>query len=291
MARLGRLTRSVLFVPGINTALLRDLPRLACDAAMLDLEDAVAPAKKLDARALVADAITGSLGLNTEIAVRINPLASAWGAADLARAVAAGADAIVVPKVDSAAILSEVAAAMDDHGAPPSMRIWAMIETPRGVLNVDSIATSHSRLSTLVAGTSDLSKELRIELTPCRHALVPSLAMIVLAARANDLAAIDGVHFDVTQTAAFDAQLRHGVEMGFDGKTLLHASTIDKANAAFSPTQAQLQYARDVVAAHKEAMDTSAGIVVLNGKLIEQVYVKAAHDILAKHEAIRAKTH
>ncbi|EQC42843.1 hypothetical protein SDRG_00562 [Saprolegnia diclina VS20] len=270
MARLGRLTRSVLFVPGVNTSLLRDLPRLACDAAMLDLEDAVGPAKKPEARALVADAVTGGLRAHAEIAVRINPLASAWGAADLARAVAAGADAIVVPKVDSAAIVAEVAAAMDAQGAPPTMGIWAMIETPRGVLNVESIASSHPRLSTLVAGTSDLSKELRIELTPCRHALVPSLAMIVLAARAYDLAAIDGVHFDVHQVAAFDAQLRHGVEMGFDGKTLMHASTIDKTNAAFSPTPAQLQYAIDVVAAHKDAIETGAGVVVLNGKLIGQ---------------------
>ncbi|KDO27869.1 hypothetical protein SPRG_07141 [Saprolegnia parasitica CBS 223.65] len=201
--RARRLGRSVLFLPGINARALEKLRVLPCDAAILDLEDAVAPLKKAEARALVCAAAMRGYGPYKEVAIRINPLASEWGHADLEHAVRTGAHAVVVPKVDSADGLREVAMAMDALDAPSDMAIWAMIETPLGVLNVQSIAASHPRLSTLVAGTSDLSKELQCTTTPCRHALVPSLAMILLAARAHRLRALDGVHLDLENAADF----------------------------------------------------------------------------------------
>ncbi|OQS01064.1 citrate lyase subunit beta [Achlya hypogyna] len=280
---------ALLFVPGLNDALLTKLRLLPCDAAMLDLEDAVSPLQKDLARKRVAAAVRGGCGPYMEVAVRMNPLASAWGPQDLAAAVASGAHAVVVPKVDSADAVRRIASAMDELQAPPAMGIWAMIETPLGVLNVQDIAASHPRLGCLIAGTSDLSKELQCVMTPDRHAVVPSLAQIVLAAKACGLRAIDGVHFDVAKTAEFDQQLRQGREMGFDGKTLMHAQTIEQTNEAFSPTEAQVQHAERVVSAHDKAIASGAGMVVLDDKLIEHVYVEMAHEVLSKHRLIQAR--
>ncbi|KAG9407884.1 hypothetical protein AC1031_021124 [Aphanomyces cochlioides] len=190
---------------------------------MLDLEDAVSPLKKTKARAMVCEAARKGYGPRKQIAIRINALDSIWGNDDLAHAVDSGAHAVVVPKVASAEALIEVATKMDDLGAPKDMASWAMIETPLGVLNVHSIARSgHPRLACLVAGTFDLANELHCTATPCRHALVPSLAQIVLAARAYNLTCLDGVHLDLDNATDFALQLKQGKEMGFHGKTLLH---------------------------------------------------------------------
>ncbi|ETV85880.1 hypothetical protein, variant [Aphanomyces astaci] len=217
------LRRSVLYVPGINQRALDKLYGLPCDAAILDLEDAVSPFKKAEARALACEAARKGFGDHKEIAIRINSLSTDWGRDDLAQVVSSGAHAVVIPKVDSANTLQEVASIMDSLNAPHHMSIWAMIETPLGVLNLSTIlATAHPRLSCLVAGTSDLSKELQCATTPCRHALVPSLAWIVLAARAHGLTALDGVHLDLDNDTDFAWQLAQGKELGFDGKTLIH---------------------------------------------------------------------
>ncbi|OQR91074.1 (3S)-malyl-CoA thiolesterase [Thraustotheca clavata] len=285
--RLRRLGRSVLFLPGINQRALDKLHSLSCDAAILDLEDAVSPQKKAEARSLVCAAAKKAYGPHKEIAIRINPLNSDWGHDDLALAVESGAHALVIPKVDTAETLQQVAHAMDEMNAPSDMSIWAMIETPLGVLNVQSIAASHPRLSTLVAGTSDLSKELQCTTTPCRHAVVPSLAMILLAAKAYRLRALDGVHLDLDNTADFMQQLQQGKEMGFDGKTLIHPKTIAATNECFSPSMEQVQHAKEVIQAYDAAIAVGDGMAVLHGKLIENLHVEMAQDVLAMHEMIQ----
>ncbi|ETW07914.1 hypothetical protein H310_02321 [Aphanomyces invadans] len=278
-----RLRRSVLYVPGINERALDKLHGLHCDAAILDLEDAVSPFKKNEARELACEAARKGFGAHKEIAIRINSLSTTWGRDDLAHVVSSGAHAVVIPKVDSPNTLLEVASIMDSLNAPRDMSIWAMIETPIGILNLSTIlATPHPRLSCLVAGTSDLSKELRCVTTPCRHALVPSLAWIVLAARAHGLTSLDGVHLDLANDADFAQQLNQGKELGFDGKTLIHPKTIAATNAVFSPSQNELDDAQAIIAAYDEAVANGSGVALYQGKLIENLHVDHARSVLAK---------
>ncbi|KAF0697383.1 Aste57867_11935 [Aphanomyces stellatus] len=274
---------------GINQRALEKLHALPCDAAILDLEDAVSPTKKPEAREMVCAAARKGYGEHKEIAIRINPLASPWGKDDLAHVVHSGAHAVVIPKVDSADTLLEVASTMDALGAPAAMSIWAMIETPGGVLNVQSIAQAHPRLACLVAGTSDLSKELQCAATPCRHALVPSLAMIVLAARAYGLTSLDGVHLDLDNAEEFASQLQQGKEMGFDGKTLIHPKTIERTNDIYSPSTREIDDAHAIIAAFDAALAVGDGMAVLHGKLIENLHVELARGLLAKEAQIRAR--
>ncbi|ETV85879.1 hypothetical protein H257_02423 [Aphanomyces astaci] len=281
------LRRSVLYVPGINQRALDKLYGLPCDAAILDLEDAVSPFKKAEARALACEAARKGFGDHKEIAIRINSLSTDWGRDDLAQVVSSGAHAVVIPKVDSANTLQEVASIMDSLNAPHHMSIWAMIETPLGVLNLSTIlATAHPRLSCLVAGTSDLSKELQCATTPCRHALVPSLAWIVLAARAHGLTALDGVHLDLDNDTDFAWQLAQGKELGFDGKTLIHPKTILPTNAAFSPSPEEVQDAHAIIRAFQDAVEKGSGVALYKGKLVENLHVELARNVLAKAQHI-----
>ncbi|CAK4659163.1 unnamed protein product [Aphanomyces euteiches] len=283
-----RLARSVLYLPGINQRALDKLHGLDCDAAILDLEDAVSPLKKVEARAMVCEAARKGYGPRKEIAIRINALDTMWGNDDLTHVVDSGAHAVVVPKVDSAEALLEVAAKMDDLGTPKDMALWAMIETPLGVLNVQSIARSgHPRVACLVAGTSDLAKELQCTVTPSRHALVPSLAQIVLAARAYNLTCLDGVHLDLDNAADFALQLKQGKEMGFHGKTLIHPKTIDATNAMFSPSSEEIEHAHAIIQAFDAAIAAGDGMAVYNGKLIENLHVELARATIAIAEQIQ----
>ena len=281
--------RSVLFVPGSNVRALEKARTLPVDALILDLEDAVAPSAKEEARRAVGETLrAGGFG-HRELAVRVNGLATPWGADDLAFAARCGADAVVLPKVESPGEVRAAEGALVAAGAPAGLALWCMIETPRGVLAAAAIAAATPRLAALVMGTSDLVKDQRARHTPGRAEVLVALGTVVLAARAHGLAALDGVHLDLADDAGFEAACRQGRELGFDGKTLIHPRTVEGANRAFAPTAAELAEAREVIAAHAEAEAAGRGVVVVNGRLVEALHVEEARRVVALAEAVAGR--
>ncbi|HTP49731.1 MAG TPA: CoA ester lyase [Anaeromyxobacteraceae bacterium] len=277
--------RSALYVPGSNARALEKARGLPADVLILDLEDAVAPGAKEEARRLVAAELARPGRPRQERVVRVNGLGSPWGEADLRALARGGADAILLPKVESADRVRETEALLARGDALPSV-LWAMIETPRGVLRAPEIAASCPRLACLVAGTSDLVKDLHARHTPSRREVLTSLSLVVLAARAQGLVALDGVHLDLDDDAGFEASCRQGLELGFDGKTLIHPKTIEAANRVFAPEEGAVDRAKRVIAAHAEAATRGQGVVVVDGRLVEALHVEEARRIVALAEAI-----
>jgi citrate lyase subunit beta/citryl-CoA lyase len=275
-------------MPGSNPRALEKGRALPADALILDLEDAVAPDAKESARENILAALAeGGYG-KREIIVRVNGLDSPWGEADVAALSASSADAILLPKVDGAAQVAALERLMAAAGAPEEMTIQAMMETPLGILNAKEIAAASPRLSCLVLGTSDLVKDLRAAHTAGRLPVLTSLSLCVLAARAFGKAVLDGVHLDLSDEAGFAAACRQGRELGFDGKTLIHPKTIAAANEAFAPSEAEIAWAQKIIAAHAEASAKGQGVVVVEGKLIENLHVESAQRLLALKRAIAA---
>jgi citrate lyase subunit beta/citryl-CoA lyase len=273
-------------MPGANARALEKARTLPADGLIFDLEDAVAPDAKDAARRAVVDALRqGGYG-KRECLVRINGLDTQWGLADAQAAARSGADAVVLPKVERVAQVRELERVLAEAGAPAQMAVWCMIETPRGVLRATDLAEAGGRLAGFIMGTSDLAKELNCAHTPDRLPLLPSLGQCLLAARAAGIAILDGVHLDLADDEGFAAACAQGRALGFDGKTLIHPKTIQKANAAFGPSAGELAHARRVIAAHAEALAQGKGIVVLEGKLIENLHVAAAQRLVALAEAI-----
>jgi citrate lyase subunit beta/citryl-CoA lyase len=284
-----RLRRSVLFMPAANARALEKARTLAADALVFDLEDAVAPEAKPEARRMAVAAASGGGYAPREVVIRVNALDTAWGRDDLAAVAASGADAILVPKVESAAAVHEALGALDAAGAPSGLALWCMLETPRGVLRAEAIAAASPRVAALVMGTSDLTKDLRARHTPDRLPLVTSLGLCVLAARAHGLAALDGVHLDLDDEAGFLAACRQAAAMGFDGKTLIHPKTIDGANDAFSPSPDEVARAQRIIDAHADAVARGRGVVVVDGRLVENLHVEDARRVTALAAAIRLR--
>ncbi len=281
--------RSVLYVPGSNSRALEKARALPVDGLILDLEDAVAPAAKGEARRAVGEAlVAGGFG-HREVAVRVNGPATPWGADDLALAARSGADAVVLPKVEGADEVRAAERALDAAGAPPTLALWCMVETPRGVLAAPAIAAASPRLACLVMGTSDLVKDLRARHTPSRAEVLVALGAVLLAARAHGLAALDGVHLDLADDAGFAAACRMGRDLGFDGKTLVHPRTIEVANRAFAPGETEIADARRIIAAHAEAEAAGKGVVVVDGRLVEALHVEEARRVVALADAIAAR--
>ncbi|ROP91259.1 citrate lyase subunit beta/citryl-CoA lyase [Stella humosa] len=278
--------RSVLYMPAANARALEKAQTLDADGFIFDLEDAVAPDAKVAARDQLARALAGFDYRGRERVVRVNGLDTPWAADDLRMAARSGADAVLVPKVESAAALLAAEAALVDAGAPVGMALWAMMETPRAFLRADEIAGATPRLACLAMGTSDLAHELRALHTPDRIAFLPSLGLGLLAARAHGLAALDGVHLDLSDDAGFEAACRQALVLGFDGKTLIHPKTIAGANAVFSPDPARIAWAERVTAAHAAAEAAGKGVVLVDGKLIENLHVAEAQRLLALANAI-----
>ncbi|HUL57737.1 MAG TPA: CoA ester lyase [Anaeromyxobacteraceae bacterium] len=285
----ARPRRSVLYVPGSNARALEKARTLPADGLILDLEDAVAPSAKEEARAQVVAALAAGGYGPRERVVRVNGLDTPWGRDDLAAAARSGADAVCLPKAESAAAVLEAERVLAGAGAPPGLALWGMIETPRGVLAAPGIAAATPRLACLVAGTSDLVKDLRARHTPARAEVLPALGWLLLAARAHGLAALDGVHLDLADDAGFEAACRQGRDLGFDGKTLVHPRTIDAANRAFAPSGEEVARASRIVAAHAEAAAAGRGVVVVDGALVEGLHVEEARRVLALAEAIAAR--
>ncbi len=281
--------RSVLYTPGSNVRALDRARNLAVDGLILDLEDAVAPSAKEDARRAVGEALrAGGFG-HREVTVRVNGLATPWGAADLAFAATCGAEAVVLPKVESADEVRTAERALVAAGAPERLALWCMIETPRGVLAAPAIAAATPRLAALVMGTSDLVKDLRARHTAGRTEVLHALGAVLLAARASGLVALDGVHLDLADDAGFEASCRQGRDLGFDGKTLIHPRTADVADRVFAPDAAELAGARGIIAAHAEAEAAGRGVVVVDGRLVEALHVETARRVVALAEAIAAR--
>lgn len=280
--------RSALYMPGSNPRALEKARGLACDVVIMDLEDAVAPEKKQEAREQIGAALSqGGYG-GRELVIRTNGLDTPHGHADLVFAATSGAHAVLLPKVESGDTVRQALRILDANGAPEEMAIWCMIESPIAVLDVRSIASASPRLACLVMGTSDLAKDLHCLHTPDRLPMITALGLCLLAARAYGLAILDGVHLDLNDEAGFEAACRQGVELGFDGRTLIHPKTLDAANAAFAPDAEALAWARKITEAHAAAEAEGKGVLLVDGKLVEALHVAEARRLVALAEQITA---
>lgn len=282
--------RSVLYVPASNEKALGKVASLACDTVIVDLEDAVAPEEKKGARERLRR-FFGEGRPACETVIRINALASEWGTEDLLAARACRPDAIVIPKVDGPRDVLDVNDALDETDAPAALRLWAMMETPRGLLNAGPIAElgrdSSARLDCLVAGTNDLVKDTGVAAD--RRILAPWLMQMVLAARAGNLDVLDGVANDFRDLDAFEKECAEARRMGFDGKTLIHPAQIGPANAAFAPAADDVEEARAIVAAFAKPENAGRGVISMSGRMVERLHLAKAEKLLARADAIREK--
>ena len=280
--------RSVLYMPGANERALEKAKGISADTLIFDLEDAVAPDAKPEARDRVCAAATaGGYGLR-EVVIRVNGLDTEWGADDLAAAAQAGPAAVLVPKIDSAADIGEVERRLDAAGAPATTRIWAMLETPAGIFAAREIAAASERLAVLVMGTNDIAKELHAEHVPGRQPMMFALQQCLLAARLAGKVILDGVYNDIKDEVGFEAECVQGRELGFDGKTLIHPSQVDPCNRVFAPSATEVDAAREIIAAFQVAGAEGKGVVSVNGRMIENLHVENARRALALDEAITA---
>jgi len=279
--------RSVLYMPGANERALEKAKTIPADALILDLEDAVAPDAKPEARERVcAAASSGEYGLK-EVTIRVNGLDTQWGLDDLRAAAKAGPAAVVVPKIGSVDDIRTVERTLEEAGAPDTTKIWAMLETPSGILSAVDICTSSERLAVLVMGTNDIAKELHAEQIPGRAPLLHALSTCLLAARYAGKVILDGVYNDIKDPEGFEAEAVQGRQMGFDGKTLIHPSQVEPCNDVFAPSEADVEHAGRVIAAFEEAEAAGKGVVTVDGRMIENLHVENARRTLAIAEAIQ----
>lgn len=281
MTQTARPLRSVLYIPASKERALEKARTLAVDAIIFDLEDAVAPDEKTEARAILCAALKqNGYGARLKIA-RINALDTDWGTDDAAALRDAGADAILLPKVDGPEQLNALA---DLTGEIP---LWAMMETPLAMLNAPEIA-AHRLCQGLVMGTNDLAKDMSARFRPDRLPLATGLGLCVLAAKAHGVAIVDGVYNAFKDENGLRAECEQGRDMGFDGKTLIHPAQIDIANAAFAPTVEEIQLAERQIAAFDAALAQGQAVAVVDGRIVENLHVATARETLAKRDAITA---
>ena len=279
--------RSVLYMPGSNSRALEKGRTLAADGLILDLEDAVAPDAKETARNQIHNAISqGGYG-NRELIVRVNGIDTPWGLDDLKAAATMGANAVLLPKVESAGTIQQAEEIIATAGAPDDLTIWCMMETPLGMLHAEEIAHASYRVEALVMGTSDLAKDLQCSHTPDRLSFLTSLGLCILAARAACIVILDGVHLNLDDDEGFEASCQQGRDWGFDGKTLIHPKTINITNEIFSPSADDVEWSKKIISAHAEATAKGKGIVVVDGKLIENLHVINAERLVVMAEAIK----
>lgn len=287
---LHRPRRSALYMPGANTRALEKAKTLAADTLILDLEDAVAPEAKDEARDTVCAAVkAGGYGAR-EVIIRINGLDTEWGLDDMAAAVAAGPDGILAPKVIDGGDIDRLNDAMSRSGAPDTMGLWVMIEMPKAILNIQEIAEAvgRTRLVGFVMGTNDLAKELRAQATPDRVAFQHSLGAAVTAARAYGLVALDGVFNDIGNIDGLVAECEQGRALGFDGKTLIHPSQLEPCNTVFSPDPGDVAQAAAVIEAFAAPENAGKGVIKVNGKMTELLHLEEAQRLVAIQKSIDA---
>lgn len=285
--------RSVLFMPGSNARAIEKAKGLPVDGIVIDLEDAVAPDAKGVARAQVADAVkAGGFGAR-EVFIRINGIDTPWHAEDLAAAVQAGPDAILVPKVGTVDTLERIGQRLLDMKANLNIRVWAMIETPLAIFNINALAAeahnSETRLAGFVMGTNDLAKETRARIVPGRQPMLCWLARCLLAAHAHGIDILDGVYNDIGNADGFAQECVQARDMGFDGKTLIHPSQIDPCNTVFSPSADETAQARKIIAAFDLPENKDKGVVAIDGRMVERMHAEKARRTVAIANAIAAK--
>ncbi|WP_275463981.1 HpcH/HpaI aldolase/citrate lyase family protein [Streptomyces noursei] len=281
-----RARRSVLYMPGANARALQKAASLPADGLILDLEDAVAPDAKEAARERVAAAVAAGGYGRREVTIRVNGPGTRWFADDLRAAAQAGPDAVVVPKVESARTVHEVERHLEAAGAPDRTAIWAMVETPRAMLDARAVAGASERLTVLVMGTNDLAKELHAAHVPGRAPLLTGLSLALLAAREAGKAILDGVFNDVKDPAGFEAECVQGRQFGFDGKTLIHPSQIEPCNRAFAPAEEEVARALRIIEAFEAADREGRGVVTVDGRMVENLHVEEARRVLALAAAV-----
>lgn len=279
MSRPARPRRSVLYLPASNARAVQKAATIPADAVIFDLEDAVAPTAKDDARAQACAAVQSGQYGGRELTIRCNGLDTPWGHEDLVAAAAAGPAAVVVPKVIGAGHLDDVAALVGDT------RLWAMVETPAALFAIRDIA-AHPSVDVLVLGTNDLAKELHAALVPGRAPLLPHLATALLGARDAGKVILDGVYNDVMDPAGFEAECLQSLQLGFDGKTLVHPTQVEIANRVWSPSPAELAQARRMLEAFEQAQRDGRGVVVVDGRMVENLHVDTARRVLATAQAV-----
>ena len=286
----ARPRRSVLYMPGSNARAMEKAREIPADALILDLEDAVAPDAKEEARAQVVQAVTqGGYG-KREIVIRVNGLDTPWGIEDIKAAVKAAPHAILVPKINSAEDVARAETALMQANAAPGLQLWCMIETPLAILNIQSIAAKaaapNSRMTAWVMGTNDIAKELRAAHTPDRVPMLTSLGLAIIAARAYGLVALDGVYNDIKNEAGFAAVCEQGRDMGFDGKTLIHPSQVGPCNAIFSPDPETVAFARKTIEAFELPENKGKGVLKVDGRMVEILHAEIAKRTVAIADAI-----
>lgn len=285
--------RSALYMPGSNARALEKAKSLDADVLLLDLEDAVAPDVKEEARGQVYEAVhAGGFG-HREVVVRVNGLDTPWGEEDLKAAAACRPAAVLVPKVSAPEDLGRIGARLDALGAPHSVKVWAMIETPAAILSVASIAAAArdplTRLACFVMGTNDLAKETRARLTPGRPAMIPWLMQALAAARAEGLDILDGVYNALDDAEGFAAECAQGRDLGFDGKTLIHPKQLEAANRVFAPDPGEVERARAIIAAFEAPENATKGAISLDGRMVERLHAEMAKRTVALAEAIERR--
>jgi citrate lyase subunit beta / citryl-CoA lyase len=282
--------RSVLYMPGANQRALDKARTLPADALILDLEDSVAPDLKPQARDHVCAAVASHGYGSRELVIRVNALETPWGTADLFAAAAAGPDAILVPKVSHPGDIVSAAKVLKAAGVGDRTKLWAMIETPMAIVNAREIAATgadpENRLTCLILGTNDLLKESRARLTGDRFAVVPWLALTLVAARAYGLDVIDGVYNEFRDDVGFREECEHGRTLGMDGKTLIHPSQIGPCNEIFSPSAEEVAWSRKVIAAFMLPGNDRKGVITVEGRMVERLHLVMALRTVAIAEAI-----
>lgn len=282
--------RSVLYMPGSNARALEKAREIAADALILDLEDAVAPDVKDTARAQVCAAVKAGGYGRREIVIRTNGIDTPWFKADLAAAAEAKPDAILIPKVSTPETLQQVGTLLEGLWADPAIRVWAMVETPLAILDIERIARAardrRTRLACFVMGTNDLAKETRARFVPGRAPMLPWLTSAILAARAHGIDIVDGVYNDLKDEAGFRAECEQGRDLGFDGKTLIHPAQVAVANEIFAPDEAELTRARAIIAAFALPENAGKGAIQLDGRMVELLHAEMAKRVVALSEAI-----
>ncbi len=285
--------RSVHYMPGSNARAIEKARTLPVDGIIFDLEDAVAPDAKEAARKQVADAVKkGGFG-SRELFVRINGIDTPWHADDLAAAGQAAPDAILVPKVGTIDTLERIGQRLLDMKVDLRTRVWAMIETPQAIFNINALATeahdSETRLAGFVMGTNDLAKETRARIVPGRQPMLSWLARCLLAAHAHGIDILDGVYNDIADADGFAAECIQARDMGFDGKTLVHPSQVEPCNAVFSPSGEEVAHARAIIAAFDRPENAGKGVLQIDGRMVERMHADIARSTVAIADAIEVK--
>ncbi|MCS3444786.1 MULTISPECIES: HpcH/HpaI aldolase/citrate lyase family protein [Bradyrhizobium] len=287
--------RSLLFMPGSNARALEKARTLAADGIILDLEDSVAPDAKATAREQIAKAVAARGFGKREVLIRINALDTPWWVDDIGMAGKSQPDGILVPKISTVADLNAVADRLSDINAPASIRVWAMIETARAVLDADKLAAaskdSETRLAGFVFGPNDIARETRIRMKPGRAAMIPMITHCILATRAHGLEILDGPYSDISNVDGFAEECAQGRDLGFDGKTLIHPSHIDACNAIFTPPETEVAEARKIIAAFEKPENASRGAIQLDGRMVERLHAEMARRTIAIADAIAAMGH